>query len=433
MSEMSGTGEKFEFVRYGWDGERARATFVYRARGHQFVETMDFVKSDTEYDEAILERALFLAWILAGTSYYKCWPTREVVLPEEYRLDENQARFFDAVYQEGLGQFAFENGLTREDLAHFESAGAAKPMEPATLPFMIGKKVLSLQSGGKDSLLVADLLDKRGTEYMPWFIASGEHHPAVLDELGHPLRVARRTIDREGLEWAKSEGALNGHVPITYIVQAYAVCQAILSRKDAILVAIGQEGVEPHAWIGDLPINHQWSKTWAAEQMFADYVRHNVAEDLYVGSPLRDKSEVQIARLFAENSWERFGHRFSSCNVANYRQHADNSELKWCGDCPKCANTYLMFAPFVDTAELQGIFEGQDLLAKPALEYSYKGLLGVDGVMKPFECVGSTEELGWAYHHKREGYADLPFEVPEVGFDVAQGYDAQKWATDLVK
>lgn len=420
--------EKFEFVRYGFDRESYRASFVYRARGREFVETMDFVESDWNYDEAMLDRALFLAWVLVGASYYKCWPTREVMLPADYEIDEAQARFFDMVYQEGLGQFAYENQLTRDDLAHFVGAGE----QGGAMEGRVGEGVLSLQSGGKDSLLVADLLEKRGIEYMPWFVASGDHHPRVLDELAAPLQIARRTIDREGLEWAKENGALNGHVPITYIIQSFAVIQAILSGKNMILVAVGQEGVEPHAWVGDLAINHQWSKTWEAEQLFAQYVKERIG-DISVGSPLRDLSEVRIAQLFAENCWDRFGHSFSSCNVANYRQHADNSELKWCGDCPKCANTYLMFAPFVGAGEMKSIFEGQDLLEKESLDYSYKGLLGVDDVMKPFECVGSVDELRWAYNNRKDGYGELRFEVPESDFDIGYENDSQKQITDLIK
>jgi hypothetical protein len=400
------------------------ARFVYRAGGREFVERVQFADG-SEYDAELLDRALWLAWVLAGTSYYKAFPTREVKLPTA--LDAWQVRFLDTVYQEGLGQFAYENGLTREDLAHFAGDG-----ERLTATTYAGDGVLSLQSGGKDSLLVADLLERQGVDYQPWFVASGEHHPRVLDGLAKPLAAARREIDRAGLAWAAEAGGLNGHVPITYILQSYALVQAILSGRRQVLVAVGQEGVEPHAEIGDLAVNHQWSKTWPAEQLFAEYVRRYISPDLQIGSPLRQLSEVKIAQLFAERSWGRFGRQFSSCNVANYRQNADNRELKWCGNCPKCANMYLMFAPFVAAEELKALFEGQDLFTKQSLDYTYRGLLGVDGVMKPFECVGSVEELRWAYQHRLSGYGSLSFAVPETDFDVEQAYAGQDWARELL-
>lgn len=118
-----------------------------------------------------------------------------------------------------------------------------------------------------------------------------------------------------------------------------------------------------------------------------------------------------------KNCWQKYGHKFSSCNVANYRQGKDNSELGWCGDCAKCANTYLLFAPFLPAAELDSLYGDTSLFTKASLTDIFKGLLGVDGFMKPFECVGEIGELRQAYHMKSADYPDLPFVVPESDFD----------------
>jgi hypothetical protein len=67
------------------------------------------------------------------------------------------------------------------------------------------------------------------------------------------------------------------------------------------------------------------------------------------------------------------------------------------------------------------LFGGEDLFAKASLTETFKGLLGIDGVMKPFECVGETNELQTAYHMAREKFGheayQLPFEVPKADFD----------------
>ena len=142
-----------------------------------------------------------------------------------------------------------------------------------------------------------------------------------------------------------------------------------------------------------------------------------------------------MAELFVEHTWATYGHTFSSCNVINYQQGHMNSTLKWCGECPKCANSYLLFAPFLEASELQALFNGQDLFAKPLLEQTFKGLLGVDGVMKPFECVGEIDELRLAYHmaQKKGGYQPLPFAVPESSFDYTVTYPAQPWAAKMLQ
>ena len=370
----------------------------------------------------MLERSLFLTFLLIGTSYYKTFPTRDVVL-RTGRLDEWQANFLNTVYQEGLSQYAFENTLTRQDLANFSATGQSQTAVPYH-----GEGVLSLQSGGKDSLLIASLLTHQGMPFTPFYITNGPSHPALLDELGAPLRIAHRMLDRDALRKAQEDGGLNGHVPVTYIVQAIALIQAVLLGNNTVLAAIGHEGEEPHAWIDDLPVNHQWSKTWAAEEAFAAYVERYISPDIRIGSPLRQYSELKVTQLFARYAWGAFGHSFSSCNQANYGQGRDNTVLSWCGVCPKCANSYLLFAPFIDKTELDELFGGRSLLTNPMLTDTFKGLLGVGGIMKPFECVGEIAELRLAYHQAvQRGYEPLPFVVPDSSFDIEVRYPAQAW------
>ncbi|MDR0979927.1 MAG: hypothetical protein LBM12_02115 [Candidatus Nomurabacteria bacterium] len=412
----------------------------FKDRGEQFQQIVRGLASSRE--EGLLNQALFLAYILSGLSYYKAFPTRRVRLPEGAELTAAQIELFNAAYQEGLGQFAYENKLTRDDLAHFNEPPKPKEQvfafdgydfdgQAATFRYSYGKlkymekvefaksdlhpKVISMQSGGKDSLLLATMLKERKMDFVPLFVRSGEHHPKVLDKLAN-LLLATRAIDRDSLAKAAKKGGKNGHIPITYILQSLALVQAILLGAKLVVVAIGDEGTEPHSYIGDLAVNHQWSKTREAEAIYSKYLESEFGELYKVYSPLRNISELKIAELFAKKCWQEFGRDFSSCNVANYRQHADNSELKWCGDCPKCANAFLLFAPYLPSEELLPLFDGQDLFAKESLQHTFKGLLGIDGVEKPFECVGSVAELRTAYHlsHPEENgdHAELSFEVP---------------------
>lgn len=419
----------FIFKAYGFEATTSTAWFQYAfSDGTEFEEKVSFAQAEN-YDEAALERALFLSFILAGTSYFKTFPTQNVEF-QVGALDEWQADFLNAVYQEGLSQFAFENSLTRADLAQFSATGTTpKPVEYK------GEGVIALQSGGKDSLLTASLLSKKDSLYTSWYISSSDHYPALLDTLGAPLATVRRMIDRESLIATQERGALNGHVPVTYIIASYALIDAVLRGANILLLSIGHEGEEPHDWIDDLPVNHQWSKTWTAEQRFAEYVRRYVSPDIRIGSPLRQFTELKIAELFVANAWEKYGHTFSSCNRANYQQGADNTQLTWCGECPKCANSFLLFAPFLPAEELRQLFNGQDLFAKLLLTETFKGLLGVDGVMKPFECVGEVAELRRAYHMAMEkgDYQPVPFDVPASDFDYETRYSAQDWASKMVQ
>jgi len=417
-----------QFILEGYDfrSDTGEASFRYRFNdGRSFVETVTFSVGEN-YDQVVLDKALFLAHLVVGTSYFKTFPTPEVVV-ESGLIDAQQADFLNHVYQEGLSQFAFENNLTRQDLAWFKATSDMAAKASA----YEGKGVLALQSGGKDSLLVAAMLRAKGTVFTPWYVSSSDHYPAVLNDLGSDAPViTRRTLDVVALKNALADGGKNGHVPVTYIVQSLALIQAVLLGKNQVLVSIAHEGEEPHATIGDLSVTHQWSKTWHAEELFASYVHGYISADLAIGSPLRRFSELRVAELFIQYAWESYGYRFSSCNRANYTQGADNTELHWCGECPKCANSYLLFAPFLEADVLKSLFGGQDLFEKDMLQETFKGLLGVDGVMKPFECVGEIDELRFAYTwaQQKGGYGQVSFDVPASTFDYKAEYPAQEWA-----
>ena len=438
----------FRFLSYYFDRSTYTATFVYQGIDNIiFTEkiffapkpgtnTSSFNLLDDPGLTQLLDQAMFLAFILIGTSYYKAHPTKNIRLDRP--LDDFQARFFSTVFQEGLSQYAFENRLTRDKLATFKPTPGFQN-KPAVE--YRGQGVLALQSGGKDSLLVAELLNEHNINFVPWYISSSSDrsHPNVIDHLDDGFNhqkasVVYRQIDHLHLQ---QTGGLNGHVPVTFIVESLALIQAILNNQNVILTSIGREGEEPHAMIGDLPVNHQWSKTWQAEQLMTEYIKRYLSPDLHLGSPIRHLSELRIADLFVQKCWQKYGYSFSSCNEANYKQNSQNSTLKWCGHCAKCANSYLLFCPFIPPQFLQSLFGDKDLFLDQNLTQIFKGLLGVGGEMKPFECVGSVEELRSAYHHRmttppiplpqspgatqttywQPVYANLPFRVPESDFN----------------
>lgn len=407
--------QNFVFEKYSFDASSGEALFEYSFDSKiYFREKAIFKDIASDYDRDVLEKALQLSFYLAGVSYYKCYPTKQAVF-KMAQPNKAQAAFLTRVYSEGLSQFMFENQLELGDMVNFIGDEA----EPSSSQY-IGGGLIALQSGGKDSLLLAELLIERERDFMPLYISSSDGYPAVLDKIGYEVKTTDRQIDIDSLRQAKQNGALNGHVPVTYIISSYAIIEAILHNKNTVLTAIGNEGEEPHEYIGDMPVNHQWSKTREAENILSEYISAHISPYIRVGSPLRGFSELKIAELFVQKCWTKYGHSFSSCNRANYQQGNNNTQLKWCGDCPKCANSYLLFAPFVEPSELQLLFGGQDLFTKPSLTETFKGLLGIDGVMKPFECVGETGELRLAYHMAREKYGaaySLPFNVSESEFD----------------
>ncbi len=419
----------FIFESYSFDDSTATAVFNYSFDGSRhFQEQVQFGLSDNPVQEDVLDRVLELAFFVIGTSYYKCFPVQKI----EYRdkkFSPRQAAFINKVYREGLSQFIFENHLDPEHLAHVDGHGHDSSPVSYT-----GSGVLSLQSGGKDSLLLGELLNEKRMPYASFYVTSTRTYPKIIARLnGLEPRLAYRHLDKDALDHAAQDGGLNGHVPVTYIVTSLALIDAVLHGENTVLSAVGKEGEEPHTTVGDLKINHQWSKTWEAEQLLSDYVTSLISQDIQVGSPIRSFSELRIAELFEEICWAPYSYGFSSCNNANYEQGRMNTDLYWCGKCPKCANTFLLFSPFVIPYELRRIFDGQDLFSSQNLDLqrAFKGLMGIDGAMKPFECVAEVDELRTAYQMAQKKYGtqacQLPFAVPEGHFDYRTLGPQQPW------
>jgi len=135
-------------------------------------------------------------------------------------------------------------------------------------------------------------------------------------------------------------------------------------------------------------VNHQWSKSLAAEELLADVLAATVGPGLGWYSLLRPFSELAICRLFAERC-RRFFDVFSSCNAA-FRLDGARRVDGWDRSCPKCRFVALALAPWLDRAEVVAI-QGGDVLDDPGQVDGLAGLVEA-GQPKPFECVGEVAE-----------------------------------------
>ncbi len=125
------------------------------------------------------------------------------------------------------------------------------------------------------------------------------------------------------------------------------------------------------------------------EQGFAYLVAASLGPQLSVFSYLRPRSELWVAREFAQLS--EFHQVFRSCNRAFYQDHNERHD-HWCGECDKCCFIDLILAPFIPAPSLRRIFNGHEPLDSPELEPQFATLLGLGATDKPFECVGDVDE-----------------------------------------
>ncbi len=134
-------------------------------------------------------------------------------------------------------------------------------------------------------------------------------------------------------------------------------------------------------------VNHQYSKSFEFEQDFHNYEEKYLNTGIYYFSFLRPLSEFQIAKMFV--SHKKYLPIFRSCNLGS-----KVSPDIWCGDCPKCLFVALILSPFLTVDELAEIF-GKDMLNDVNMENYFIELIG-KSEHKPFECVGSIDEVNLA-------------------------------------
>jgi len=337
-----------------------------------------------------LEGLLSLLHWVAGVSYFKT-AAPAAVSCETGAPPPATATLLEALYSEGLGEFAFTNGLDglprprfpREELAgaHVTAASDA----PAAGARTSAERVLVPVGGGKDSAVALEIVRRAGRELALFSVGDAPPIARTVAAAGLPHLLARRRLDPALAELNRS-GALNGHVPVTAIVSCVALLTAALHGFDAVAMANERSASSGSVVWDGVEINHQFSKGLRAERL----LRAAVAEldgGVELFSVLRPASELAIARAFAR--MDRYHGAFTSCNAV-FRSDPDLRAASWCCDCPKCRFVFLSLAPFSEPAHLREIF-GADLLDDDR-QFEGFALLSATGGHKPFECIGEEQE-----------------------------------------
>ena len=376
----------FRFVRCGFDAQTGVAQLAYAFDdGPELVETITVPGAPFVLEGARAEaarQALRLLHLIAGVSYYKAAVPEEIRI-ESHDIDTDTAALLELIYVNGLGEFAYRNGLDLHGRIRFpHRAGNHAPAPAAGLR----EHALVAIGGGKDSLVSIEALRSAGIAQTVTWIGGSQLIRACAERTGLPTLNIGRALAPELFEYNR-QGAWNGHIPVTVLNSAIMVFAAVLLGVDQVVFSNERSASYGSLIEGTGEVNHQWSKGWACEQAFADHVQAHVAADLRYYSLLRPLSELAVARQFAKS--DRYDAHFSSCN-RNFHLLGERPASRWCGVCPKCHFVFLALAPFMPKPRLVGIF-GRNLLDDPAQTAGYDALLEFQD-HKPFECVGEGRE-----------------------------------------
>ncbi len=377
---MTRRAERFAYV--GLEVSERALTGHYESDGRAFRETVVFEGVGDLRSPATRNLAT-LWYLVAGLSYYKTGAAHLVDLRGTPAGPRGLA-LLRAALVDGLGEFAYRNDL---DLRGVGVVGAGE-WTPARVD-LDPARVVTPFGGGIDSIVtVSSLADDLDQVLFVVSPSSGrfEALEAAAAVTGRPIVRATRTLDPSLL--ARDASFLRGHVPVTAMVTLLASAAAAANGRGGVVMSNEHSASAANLVRDGHAINHQWSKSWAAELLLADAVAEAVGPSLEVASFLRDRTEVWVARRFSELA--AYHGVFRSCNRA-FAQAPSARAANWCGECDKCLFIDLVLAPFVERRALRAIFGGEPLASR-ANESRLRTLVGLGDHHKPFDCVGDPDE-----------------------------------------
>ncbi len=400
-------GQEFRYEAYRIDPASGQLSCRYSVDGRPFGELVTFHPlGQARWDSPAVAAAARLVVLLAGISCYKT-AAPPVINTRETALTPREREFLRAFYTDGLGEFAYRNGIDLSGL-RIEGPSAPETRAPETPARAAGRpapgqsapgqpRALVPFGGGIDSIVTVELVRQHADVALFVVSRPGDRFDAIerpAAVTGLPVARAEREIDPQLLR-SRELGFLNGHVPVTGIISAIAVMAAALEGRDAVVMSNEWSASVPTVQAGGHAVNHQYSKSAAFETAFRDVLAGTSAA-LPAGaampdyfSALRPRTELWIAQRFAR--LQQYHGTFRSCNRAFHIDQAKRLD-HWCGQCDKCCFIDLILAPFLPATELGAIFGGREPLADPSLVGRFRALLGDTDLSKPFECVGEVNE-----------------------------------------
>ncbi len=337
-----------------------------------------------EFDSPTGRKIIFYLGMTEVVSYLKC-ACCPILRVECGYLSDEEKEWWKKLYFNGLGEFFYRNDIAADfdSFLTIEAEGEIVDLSTETIN-VVDRPIVPI-GGGKDSAVTAELVKKLYDDILFFTVNDQKARTDTVLASGFGEKNIIKTfrkISPELLE-LNSKGFLNGHTPFSAIVAFLSLYCAYITGSSYIVLSNESSANESN--VKGLTVNHQYSKSYEFERDFSQYVRDNISTDIKYFSILRPFNELQIAAEFS--AFPKYLKVFRSCNVGSKRN-------VWCCNCPKCLFVYGILSAFVDNEELKDVF-GEDLLDKESMGPDFRGLVGLSTV-KPFECVGTAEELQYA-------------------------------------
>ena len=342
-----------------------------------------------------LDNIVFHIGLIEAINYYKIAAPQEFIIKCGY-INKDQISWFKKLYYNGLGEFLYLNNISisMDDLVDFKVDNSYKKFEYISVDTK-DNNIIPI-GGGKDSLVTYELLKDKFSDSFMFSINPIKASQNILDNHKENSIILSRVLDPQILEFNK-KGYLNGHIPFSSIVGFISIWLGLIYKTKYIVLSNESSANEENVIFNGLKVNHQYSKSLEFEDDLRYYIDKYITKDVEYFSFLRPLDEINIAKLFSKQKQHFF--TFLSCNVGSRKNI-------WCSNCPKCLFTYIMLCNFIEDDILHKIF-GKDLFEDIDLLETFNKL-SQETEVKPFECVGTYDEVNYAIQRKIKQYNDKP-------------------------
>lgn len=382
--------------------EKLHVTYQFNlADKFSFYPELVFFKnglSDNNLSTEVVNNFVFHIGLVELISYWKAACPPQIII-KPFNLTQEQIDWWKYLWFNGLGEFFYTNNIRVSLLEYVQVTCLGKDYPEPIFIQADNKKVLVPVGGGKDSAVTLELL-KTYFECTPFAV---NPRGAIMETIlaagfsSESIIRVKRSIDPELLR-LNDHGFLNGHTPFSALIAFVGSFAAALFGMRSIALSNESSANEPTDMITG--VNHQYSKSFEFESDFRHYIKTYITPDLNYFSFLRPLNEYSIAGLFAK--MPAYFPVFKSCNAGS------KTDI-WCGKCPKCLFTFIILSPHLSKKKMVDIF-GKDLLDDRSLIGFFDELAGISET-KPFECVGTVDEVNFALVRAIEKRGDV---LPEL-------------------
>jgi len=375
----------------------------------------------------VLEPTLQALLLMIGINYWCVFPTKNIYI-KEFTLTHAQARFWDSLYLNGLGEFFYDMKINFQNLIAFPYDASLS--EPIPTRFKRPVRTLLLNGAGKDSILSAEMLKASNTPFDFFSFAPTPAHKHIAELVGAKTIKVNRRRDPYIDVFMSLFGVSSAYPSVSTFTFIATLLAELLGYNSIIFSNERSADFGNLTYLG-LPVNHQWCKSSEAEKIVNDYIQHYITPDISTNSFLRKYSELEIVQRFVR--YPQYLHHVTSCNNYFWLTRIEQLLLHksyWCNRCPKCVFLFACFTAFLPKKEVIDIF-GANLYTKKRLLPLFRRILGIEG-FKPLDCVGEPEEMILAMHYaslRKEYMGEPAMQLFEKHF--SSNYDFDKISKNI--